>query len=140
MSVTLPEKGRPWESLQREMQERAKNDVKWRDGKTAVYVFNPGDEVLIPSPDYPLWSAAVSLNGGLPRYYECDSKNAFQPDIEQIESLITPRSKAIVVISKIRQVDCDNTTSSPGARAVTDVNKIGASVAAIRVFWSSVRF
>jgi alanine-synthesizing transaminase len=62
-------------------------------------LLNPGDEVLIPSPDYPLWSAAVSLNGGQPSYYECDAKNGFQPNIEQIESLITARSRAIVVIN-----------------------------------------
>jgi alanine-synthesizing transaminase len=62
-------------------------------------LLNAGDEVLIPSPDYPLWSAAVSLNGGLPRYYECDPENAFQPNLEQIESLISSKTKAIVVIN-----------------------------------------
>lgn len=62
-------------------------------------LLNPGDEVLIPSPDYPLWSAAASLNGGHPKYYDCSVENAFHPDIAQIESLITPRSKAIVVIN-----------------------------------------
>jgi alanine-synthesizing transaminase len=62
-------------------------------------LLNAGDEVLIPSPDYPLWSAAVSLNGGLPRYYKCDPENAFQPDLEQIESLLSSKTKAIVVIN-----------------------------------------
>jgi alanine-synthesizing transaminase len=62
-------------------------------------LLNPGDEVLLPSPDYPLWSAAVVLNGGVPRYYDCLPGNRFMPDPAQIEELITPRSKAIVVIN-----------------------------------------
>jgi alanine-synthesizing transaminase len=62
-------------------------------------LLNPGDEVLVPSPDYPLWSAAVSLNGGMPRYYDCKPANAFQPDVAQIEALIRPATRAIVVIN-----------------------------------------
>lgn len=62
-------------------------------------LLNPGDEVLVPSPDYPLWSAAVSLNDGTPRYYDCDANRNFQPDLAQIESLISPRTRAIVVIN-----------------------------------------
>ena len=62
-------------------------------------LLNPGDEVLVPSPDYPLWSAAVVLNGGVPRYYDCLPDNLFMPDTAQIEELITPRTKAIVVIN-----------------------------------------
>jgi len=62
-------------------------------------LLNEGDEVLIPSPDYPLWSASVSLNGGTVRYYQCDSEDAFMPDVDQIESLITERTKAIVIIN-----------------------------------------
>lgn len=62
-------------------------------------LLNPGDEVLVPSPDYPLWSAAVVLNGGVPRYYDCLPDNRFMPDPAQIEELITPRTKAIVVIN-----------------------------------------
>jgi len=62
-------------------------------------LLNPGDEVLVPSPDYPLWSAAVSLNGGTPRYYDCDPQHGFQPNVEQIEALISERTKAIVVIN-----------------------------------------
>ncbi len=61
-------------------------------------LLNSGDEVLIPSPDYPLWSAAVSLNDGTPRYYDCDRHNGFLPDAGQIESMITDRTRAIVVI------------------------------------------
>jgi alanine-synthesizing transaminase len=62
-------------------------------------LLNPGDEVLVPSPDYPLWSAAVSLNGGTPRYYHCKPGNGFQPDLEQLESLVGPNTRAIVVIN-----------------------------------------
>jgi len=62
-------------------------------------LLNPGDEVLVPSPDYPLWSASVVLNGGVPRYYDCLPDNLFMPDTAQIEELITPRTKAIVVIN-----------------------------------------
>jgi len=62
-------------------------------------LLNPGDEVLVPSPDYPLWSAAVALNGGEVRHYNCDSKHEFLPDISDIERLISDSSKAIVVIN-----------------------------------------
>jgi len=62
-------------------------------------LLNPGDEVLVPSPDYPLWSAAVALNGGKVRYYNCDANNRFYPDIEQLESLINDKTRAIVVIN-----------------------------------------
>lgn len=62
-------------------------------------LLNRGDEVLVPSPDYPLWSAAVALNGGTPRYYDCAPAASFQPDLEQIEAMIGKRTKAIVVIN-----------------------------------------
>ncbi|MBT8086771.1 MAG: aminotransferase class I/II-fold pyridoxal phosphate-dependent enzyme [Gammaproteobacteria bacterium] len=62
-------------------------------------LLNPGDEVLVPSPDYPLWSAAVSLNGGTPRYYSCDPQNDFWPDAAELERLVNERTRAIVVIN-----------------------------------------
>ena len=62
-------------------------------------LLNAGDEVLVPSPDYPLWSAAVSLNGGIPRYYDCVPQRFFQPDPAQIESLINANTRALVVIN-----------------------------------------
>jgi alanine-synthesizing transaminase len=62
-------------------------------------LLDPGDEVLVPSPDYPLWSAAVTLNGGKARHYNCDPENGFLPDIGHMESLITSRTRAIVVIN-----------------------------------------
>lgn len=62
-------------------------------------LLNPGDEVLVPSPDYPLWSAAVTLNGGTAIHYRCASDDSFRPDTGQLESLINSRTKAIVVIN-----------------------------------------
>jgi len=62
-------------------------------------LLDPGDEVLVPSPDYPLWSAAVTLNGGTVRHYRCDVDKAFVPDIDDIERQITANTKAIVVIN-----------------------------------------
>ncbi|HQW82581.1 MAG TPA: aminotransferase class I/II-fold pyridoxal phosphate-dependent enzyme [Pseudomonadota bacterium] len=62
-------------------------------------LLNPGDEVLVPSPDYPLWTAAVILNGGYAVHYPCHPQNDFVPDIADIEVRITPRTRAIVVIN-----------------------------------------
>ncbi len=62
-------------------------------------LLNPGDEVLVPSPDYPLWSAAVALNGGKVRHYRCRRDNAFIPDVEEMASLVNERTRAIVVIN-----------------------------------------
>ena len=62
-------------------------------------LLNPGDEVLVPSPDYPLWSAAVALNGGVAKHYACPRETGFKPDIEDMERLISPRTRAIVVIN-----------------------------------------
>ena len=58
-----------------------------------------GDEVLLPSPDYPLWSAATVLNGGVPRYYTCPAERAHLPDPAEVEALITPRTRALVLIN-----------------------------------------
>jgi alanine-synthesizing transaminase len=62
-------------------------------------LLNPGDEVLLPSPDYPLWSAATILNDGRPVYYRCDASNGFLPDPEEIARLVSPRTRAIVLIN-----------------------------------------
>lgn len=51
-------------------------------------LLNPDDEVLVPSPDYPLWSAAVTLNGGVVRHYNCPPEIAFMPDLTHLESLL----------------------------------------------------
>jgi len=58
-----------------------------------------GDQVLIPAPDYPLWTASTSLAGGTPVHYLCDETQSWQPDIADIESKITERTKALVVIN-----------------------------------------
>ncbi|MDR2112070.1 MAG: pyridoxal phosphate-dependent aminotransferase [Candidatus Accumulibacter sp.] len=62
-------------------------------------LLNTGDEVLVPAPDYPLWTAAVSLSGGTPRHYLCDEGNGWLPDMDDIRRKITPHTKAIVVIN-----------------------------------------
>lgn len=62
-------------------------------------LLNAGDEVLVPAPDYPLWTAAVSLSGGKPVHYICDESADWMPDIEDIKRKITPNTKAIVVIN-----------------------------------------
>src|SRR5690348_912835 len=62
-------------------------------------LLEPGDEVLLPSPDYPLWSAATLLNGGVPRYYACPASRAHLPDTDEMEALCGPRTRAIVLIN-----------------------------------------
>ena len=62
-------------------------------------LLNAGDEVLVPAPDYPLWTAAVSLSGGTPRHYLCDEQNGWMPDLDDIRAKITPHTRAIVVIN-----------------------------------------
>jgi alanine-synthesizing transaminase len=62
-------------------------------------LLQPGDEVLLPSPDYPLWSAATILNGGQPRYYHCLASHGHLPDPDEVEALVTPRTRALVLIN-----------------------------------------
>lgn len=62
-------------------------------------LLDEGDEVLIPSPDYPLWTAMTSLSDGVPVHYRCDEAAGWEPDLEHLRSLVTPRTKAIVVIN-----------------------------------------
>ncbi|PIV14521.1 MAG: aminotransferase [Gallionellales bacterium CG03_land_8_20_14_0_80_55_15] len=62
-------------------------------------LLNNGDEVLVPAPDYPLWTAAVTLAGGTPRHYLCDEANEWNPDLADIRSKITEHTRAIVVIN-----------------------------------------
>jgi len=62
-------------------------------------LLNPGDEVLVPSPDYPLWTAAVNLNTGRAVHYPCRPERGFVPDIAELESLITRRTRAVVVVN-----------------------------------------
>ncbi len=62
-------------------------------------LLNTGDEVLVPAPDYPLWTASVALSGGTPVHYLCDEQSGWYPDIADIRRKITPNTKAIVVIN-----------------------------------------
>lgn len=62
-------------------------------------LLNTGDEVLIPTPDYPLWTAAVTLAGGVPCHYLCDEQNEWMPDLADMRRKITPRTRAIVIIN-----------------------------------------
>lgn len=66
---------------------------------TTQALLNDGDEVLIPAPDYPLWTAATSLAGGKPVHYLCDEEDDWNPSIEDIRSKVTEKTKAIVVIN-----------------------------------------
>jgi alanine-synthesizing transaminase len=62
-------------------------------------LLNAGDEVLVPSPDYPLWTAAVNLNSGRAVHYPCRPERLFVPDLNEIEALITRHTRAIVVVN-----------------------------------------
>jgi len=62
-------------------------------------LLDDGDELLLPAPDYPLWTAAVSLSGGTPIHYMCDEANGWMPNIDDIRKKITPHTKGIVVIN-----------------------------------------
>ena len=66
---------------------------------TLQALLDNGDQVLIPAPDYPLWTAATALAGGTPVHYLCDETNGWQPDLADLESKITPKTKAMVVIN-----------------------------------------
>jgi alanine-synthesizing transaminase len=62
-------------------------------------LLDAGDEVLVPAPDYPLWTAATRLNGGVPLHYPCPPERAHLPDPDEIEAMITPRTRALVIIN-----------------------------------------
>ncbi len=77
-------------------------------------MLNEGDEVLVPSPDYPLWTAAVNLNRGRAVHYPCLPANGFVPDPEEIAALVTPRTRAIVIVNP------NNPTGAVYPRAVLE--------------------
>ena len=62
-------------------------------------LLDAGDEVLVPAPDYPLWTAAISLSGGTPKHYLCDEEKGWLPDLDDIRSKINAHTKAIVLIN-----------------------------------------
>ncbi len=97
-------------AIQQQWQQRGVRDVGLDDiflgnGVSELIVMamqgllNNGDELLIPAPDYPLWTAAVSLSGGRPVHYHCDEARDWQPDLADIEAKITERTRGIVVIN-----------------------------------------
>ncbi|MFD7156246.1 pyridoxal phosphate-dependent aminotransferase [Kribbella sp. NPDC059898] len=75
------------------------NGVSELAGMAIQALVDTGDEVLIPSPDYPLWTAVTRFAGGVPVHYRCDEDSGWQPDLADLEAKITPRTKAIVVIN-----------------------------------------
>ena len=81
------------------------NDVYIGNGVSELIVMsmqgllNDGDEMLIPMPDYPLWTAAVNLSGGTAIHYKCDEENSWYPDIADMESKITANTRGIVIIN-----------------------------------------
>src|SRR5262245_53374158 len=77
-------------------------------------LLNRDDEVLVPSPDYPLWTAAITLNGGKAVHYPCRPENGFVPNPEELARLVTPRTRAIVVINP------NNPTGAVYPRAVLE--------------------
>ncbi len=77
-------------------------------------LLNDGDEVLVPSPDYPLWTAATILNRGRAVHYPCHAHNGFMPDPDEVERLVTKRTRAIVVINP------NNPTGAVYSRAVLE--------------------
>ncbi|MCB2021981.1 MAG: aminotransferase class I/II-fold pyridoxal phosphate-dependent enzyme, partial [Burkholderiaceae bacterium] len=62
-------------------------------------LLNNGDEVLVPAPDYPLWTAAVALSGGKAVHYLCDEQSDWLPDVADMRARVTPRTRAVVVIN-----------------------------------------
>ena len=77
-------------------------------------LLNDGDEVLVPSPDYPLWTAAVTLNRGRAVHYPCRPENGFVPDPEELAQLVTARTRALVIINP------NNPTGAVYPRAVLE--------------------
>ncbi len=77
-------------------------------------LLNPGDEVLVPAPDYPLWTGAVNLGGGRAVHYRCVEDLDWNPDVEHVESLVTPRTRALVIINP------NNPTGAVYSRATLD--------------------
>ena len=81
------------------------NDVYIGNGVSELIVMsmqallNDGDEILVPSPDYPLWTTSVALSGGKAVHYICDEQSDWNPDLDDLESKITPRTKGLVVIN-----------------------------------------
>jgi alanine-synthesizing transaminase len=93
------------ETQKQEIKGVALEDIYLGNGASELIVMatngllDDGDELLLPAPDYPLWTAAASLSGGTPVHYRCDESNGWMPDIRDIKAKITARTKGIVVIN-----------------------------------------
>ncbi|MBG2990314.1 pyridoxal phosphate-dependent aminotransferase [Proteus mirabilis] len=89
----------------RDMRDVTVEDIYIGNGVSELIVqamqalLNDGDEMLVPAPDYPLWTAAVSLSGGNAVHYMCDEQQGWFPDLEDIRSKISPRTRGIVIIN-----------------------------------------
>ena len=94
-----------WEMRRKGVQDVSVDDVYIGNGASELIamslsaLLNPGDEVLIPSPDYPLWTSCVSLSGGKPIHYLCDEKANWTPDLNDMDKKINENTKAIVIIN-----------------------------------------
>ena len=75
------------------------NGVSELIGMVLQAFVDDGNEILVPAPDYPLWTGAVSLSGGTPVHYRCDESNGWNPDLEDIEGKITENTHALVIIN-----------------------------------------
>jgi alanine-synthesizing transaminase len=75
------------------------NGVSELIGLVLQAFLDDGNEILVPAPDYPLWTGAVTLSGGTPVHYRCDEENGWNPDLEDIESKITANTHALVIIN-----------------------------------------
>ncbi len=93
------------ETQQKKIRDVQMEDIYIGNGVSELIVMamqallNNGDEVLVPAPDYPLWTAAVTLAGGTPRHYLCDEGAGWLPDLADIRGKITPNTRAIVIIN-----------------------------------------
>ncbi len=91
-----PAQGRPRRRRRRRLHGQRRQRTH-RHGHAGL--LNDGDEVLVPAPDYPLWTAAVSLAGGRAVHYLCDESQDWEPDLEHLRAQVSPRTKAMVVIN-----------------------------------------
>ncbi|MFA7242891.1 MAG: pyridoxal phosphate-dependent aminotransferase [Sulfuricellaceae bacterium] len=93
------------ETQQKKIRDVQMEDIYIGNGVSELIVMamqallNNGDEVLLPAPDYPLWTAAVTLAGGTPRHYLCDESAGWTPDLDDIRGKISPNTRAIVLIN-----------------------------------------
>lgn len=75
------------------------NGVSELINASLIALLNPGDEILLPQPVYPLWSAAASLCGAIVKFYRCDEQSGWMPDVDHMKSLVTRKTKALVLIN-----------------------------------------